>query len=30
MNKATGTLSMVNNQYITNKKYAKDKSKNMN
>ena len=27
MNKATGTLSIVNNQFITNKNYAKDKSK---
>ena len=27
MNKASGTLSIVNNQFITNKNYAKDKSK---
>ena len=27
MNKALGTLSIVNNQFITNKNYAKDKSK---
>ena len=27
MNKASGTLSIVNNQFITSRNYSKDKSK---
>ena len=30
MNKASGILSIANNQFITNKKYSTDKSNNMN